>query len=97
MGYTLLHYCLIFVYLFFFHRYVDAIANGVMSQKVGKDKPHQKQQWFTLMLYEEVDAGMLRLFECFLEAGPQLILQLYIMMRVGTPVDLFSCKSNNVG
>ncbi|KFM63659.1 XK-related protein 6, partial [Stegodyphus mimosarum] len=30
------------------------------------------------MIYEDADATLLRLFECFMEAAPQLVLQLYI-------------------
>ena len=29
---------------------------------------------------EDVDASCIRMFECFLEAAPQLVLQIYILM-----------------
>ena len=35
------------------------------------------------MLYEDADSTLLRLFECFMEAAPQLCLQLYIMASTG--------------
>ena len=62
-----------------------------MCQKV--DIWDKKQELFTMMLYEEVDASLLRLFDCFIEAGPQLLLQLYIMLNAGIPNDHFRCKS----
>jgi len=37
------------------------------------------KQYYDLMLYEDADAAMLRLFECFMESAPQTILQLYIL------------------
>ena len=37
---------------------------------------------YKLMYAELSDVSMLRLFECFLESAPQLVLQLYIMIRV---------------
>jgi hypothetical protein len=33
------------------------------------------------MVYENEDATMLRLFECFMEAAPQLVLQIYILAK----------------
>ena len=33
------------------------------------------------MVYEDADATLLRLFECFMESAPQLILQIYILIR----------------
>ena len=58
-----------------------------MSRKFSKieaktDNPDEKKQareerikYFTLMVYEDADATLLRLFECFMESAPQLILQ----------------------
>ncbi|VDN34319.1 unnamed protein product, partial [Dibothriocephalus latus] len=38
-----------------------------------------------LMLYEDADSCMLRLIECFMEAAPQLLLQLYILLSQPAP------------
>ena len=37
-------------------------------------------QYYARMAYEDADATFLRLFECFMESAPQLVLQLYIIM-----------------
>ena len=34
-----------------------------------------------LMVYEDADATLLRLFESFMESAPQLVLQLYILLK----------------
>ncbi len=40
-----------------------------------KEAREQRIKYFTLMVYEDADATLLRLFECFMESAPQLILQ----------------------
>ena len=34
-----------------------------------------------LMVYEDADATLLRLFESFMESAPQLVLQIYILLK----------------
>jgi len=38
-------------------------------------KLQKRIQYYTLMVYEDADATLLRLFECFMESAPQLVLQ----------------------
>ena len=34
------------------------------------------------MIYEDADATLLRLFECFMECAPQIVLQIYIYAQL---------------
>ncbi|XP_064626421.1 XK-related protein 4-like [Lineus longissimus] len=65
-------------------RYGETLYNGLKSRKT-----NLRNYYFQLMLYEDADSTLLRLFECFLEAAPQLVLQLYIMASQGTGTDTF--------
>ena len=68
-------------------RYVDSIRYGLQSRKFGeiegqsedleekKAAREQRIKNYKLMVYEDADATLLRLFECFMESAPQLILQ----------------------
>jgi hypothetical protein len=40
-----------------------------------------KKRYFKYMANEDTDAAMLRLFGCFMEAAPQLVLQIYILAK----------------
>ena len=72
-------------------RYIDSMRYGLLSRKFGQkeaesaENPTEKKKareqrikYFTLMVYEDADATLLRLFECFMESAPQLILQVKI-------------------
>lgn len=65
-------------------RHSEYIFHGIRS-KSGSDaiEEERKKKWhhYKQMLYEDTDAGMVRMFESFLEAAPQLVLQLFILFR----------------
>lgn len=65
-------------------RHSEFIYHGIKS-KSGSDatEKERKKKWhhYKQMLYEDTDAGLVRMFECFLEAAPQLVLQLFILFR----------------
>ncbi|KAI2810112.1 XK- protein 6 [Blomia tropicalis] len=63
-------------------RYIDSIIFGFKFRKFEEShgkKSRIARRHFQYMIYEDTDATMLRLFECFLEAAPQLVLQIYII------------------
>ncbi|XP_027232474.1 XK-related protein 6 isoform X2 [Penaeus vannamei] len=64
-------------------RYIDSLCYGLISRKYMKERDRKRQiEYYTYMLYEDGDSVFLRLFECFMEAAPQLVLQLYILSLV---------------
>jgi len=74
-------------------RYVDSIRYGLMSRcarakelkattEEEKARLHRERvKWYTLMVYEDADATLLRLYESFMESAPQLVLQIYILLK----------------
>ncbi|XP_005104886.1 XK-related protein 6 [Aplysia californica] len=60
-------------------RIVEYLYCGHMSQSK-KLTERERRRYYRFMLYEDVDSCLLRLFESFLEAAPQLTWQLYIVM-----------------
>lgn len=60
-------------------RYIDSFKYGIRFKK--HPHPKDKKRYYTYMVYEDTDAAFLRLFECYMEAAPQLVLQLYIFAK----------------
>lgn len=60
---------------------------GYEESKLDPDSAERKRalqkriKYYTLMVYEDADATLLRLFECFMESAPQLVLQIYILIK----------------
>ncbi|XP_060807205.1 XK-related protein 6 [Amyelois transitella] len=63
-------------------RFTDALIYAIKSRRAERKKdPASQRLYYSLMLKEDSDAALLRIFECFLEAAPQLVLQTAIMFR----------------
>jgi len=74
-------------------RYVDSIRYGLKSRLAARrerlatseeeriKQRQERRKWYTLMVYEDADATLLRLYESFMESAPQLVLQLYILLK----------------
>jgi len=59
-----------------------------------RSKSNRRQcYWYKLKTYEETDSALLRVLECFMEAAPQLTLQLYIILSHGIKQNLLLGKS----
>eukprot|EP00095_Tigriopus_kingsejongensis_P001254 maker-scaffold374_size191929-snap-gene-0.33 protein:Tk01254 transcript:maker-scaffold374_size191929-snap-gene-0.33-mRNA-1 annotation:"hypothetical protein DAPPUDRAFT_43071" len=83
-------------------RYLDSMFHGIKSriasnrEKNATDHKAKHQarrdclKYYTLMVYEDADATLLRLFECFMESAPQLVLQLYILIRDPDAIQLYN-------
>jgi len=74
-------------------RYIDSMRYGIMSRLAAKKEEEaekeedrikfkmERRKWYTLMVYEDADATLLRLYESFMESAPQLVLQIYILLK----------------
>ena len=52
----------------------------------------ERVKCYTLMVYEDADATLLRLYESFMESAPQLVLQIYILLRDPHAAKVFPTK-----
>ena len=61
-------------------RIVDAFLFGMRSRHE-KESTRQKRL-YERMMDEDVDGMMIRMFEAFMQAAPQLVLQFYVMTQL---------------
>lgn len=73
-------------------RYYDTLIYALKARKCEKvgDRNGQRLYYFK-MLKEDQDVALLRIFECFLEAAPQQILQLTILLKHNNRDINFEC------
>lgn len=64
-----------------YFRYIDSLYYGLKSNK-SKGQIEKQVTYYKQMIYEDADATLLRLFECFMEAAPQIVLQIYIYAQL---------------
>lgn len=77
-------------------RYFDALRYALKSRKAERTRDSDNQRkYYELMVKEDSDVALLRVLECFLEAAPQLILQLSIIFYTHgegfSDSDTFTC------
>ncbi|XP_063218078.1 XK-related protein 7-like isoform X2 [Bacillus rossius redtenbacheri] len=62
-------------------RYCESLAYALQSRRAEKARDgHGQRRFYELMLKEDSDVALLRVFECFLEAAPQQVLQISILL-----------------
>ena len=61
-------------------RIVDAFIFGCRSRH--EKESNRQKRLYERMMDEDVDGVLLRMFEAFMQAAPQLVLQLYIMTQL---------------
>lgn len=76
-------------------RYFDALRYAIKSKNAEQNKDVENQRkYYELMIKEDSDVALLRVLECFLEAAPQQILQLSIILSNSSSFDkgdTFTC------
>lgn len=88
--------CAEYIILIEFHlyRYCDSLSYALKSRRAEKQKDAVRQwHYYEKMLKEDSDVALLRVFECFLEAAPQQILQISILLVDTRDGSTFQCKS----
>ncbi|XP_022818383.1 XK-related protein 6 [Spodoptera litura] len=82
-------------------RFADALIYAVKSRRAERKQDSATQRkYYSLMLKEDSDAALLRIFECFLEAAPQQVLQTSLLLRANpdfTVHQVLSIASSIVG
>lgn len=67
-----------------FNRYVEALQHALVLKRP-ETTPAEYKKHSAALLKEDSDLALLRILECFLEAAPQQVLQITILMTPGSP------------
>lgn len=62
---------------FFNARYINYAIHGYKS----KQKENNEFYHYIEMIFTDLDASLLRMFEAFIESAPQLVLQICLILR----------------
>lgn len=63
-------------------RFMDSLRYALKARRAARNGDVSTQRkYYSLMLKEDSDAALLRVFECFLEAAPQQVLQTTFLLR----------------
>jgi hypothetical protein len=68
-------------------RFISRYIRGLYYTWKGFQKRHDpkwKRFYLTKQILIDADIALLRVFDCFMDSGSQVILQLYIMLRLGS-------------
>ncbi|KAJ6649438.1 XK-related protein 6 [Pseudolycoriella hygida] len=76
-----LWFVIVFPFLF---RYCQTLTYAIASKRAERaNKKEEQRKYFELLIHEDSDVALIRIFECFLEAAPQKILQITIILNEG--------------
>lgn len=65
-----------------FVRYWQWIRYAIACKRAEQRGDRAAQmRYYELLIHQESDLALIRIFECFLEVAPQKILQIYIILR----------------
>lgn len=75
------------------YRIADGFTYGLLSR--GEKESNRQKAKYERMMDEDVDGTLVRMFEAFMQAAPQMVLQFYIMSQLQLDAGPLVCKSHN--
>ncbi|XP_022251937.1 XK-related protein 4-like isoform X2 [Limulus polyphemus] len=78
-------------------RYIETLWYGFKVRASSrKEALKEVRAYYCKMVYENSNTSMLRLFECYMESAPQLVLQLFIQAKSSDPLQLDWKSMNSI-
>ncbi len=63
------------------HRYWDMIKYACQAKQAKRKNDEAQNMYFVAMIWEDVELVQLSQFDCFIESAPQLLLNLYMLVK----------------